>query len=286
MLLLRFGKDGVIGRLPDVFNPADNWPAKNALFTGPGGAGLLSYNEHHRLFHEMKNAAGMHHLLNEQATKLRSFGAMQASENQAGKDWIEGAGRWNSQANSKQSAGHVMDRHYLKNLSYEVLLANAGFNAKQWNLYRIPRSRGTTVHDSHVKTLIEFFFPNLYHACDRARSAFEGNAIEPSDAVSTTNVHFLETVRELTLFWLQDTIILIPHHPELARVAPWSTLLYACWTPGNGHLFNAYQTFGTIVQQQDKADNAKKQNELLSQEQLYAHVREGALQYHYHYHQN
>ena len=93
MLLLRFGRDGIIGELPHFFDTQSDWPADNSLFTGPAGYGLLSYEEHRLLFQHMKGASGMSHLLDETATKLRSYGAMQASENQAGKDWIEGAGR-------------------------------------------------------------------------------------------------------------------------------------------------------------------------------------------------
>lgn len=170
--------------------------------------------------------------------------------------------------------GHVMDKHYLKNLSYEVLLANAGFNAKQWNLYRIPRSRGTSLNDSFVKILIEFFYPDIYRQCDRARAAYEGRAYYATDAISITNLRFLQTLREITLFWLQDAVLLVERYKNLAGVAPFKTLLAGCYNDSN--LMQAYRAFGTIVLQQERADNVAVRQQLLSQEQLYQHVREGA----------
>ena len=93
MLLLRFGKDGIIGNLPDFFNPSIDWPCKNMLLTNSDGSGHLSYGIHKDLFADMKNAAGLNMLMGDSATKLRSFGAMSASENQASHPEIERAGR-------------------------------------------------------------------------------------------------------------------------------------------------------------------------------------------------
>jgi hypothetical protein len=68
MLILRFGRGGVIGELPDVFNPYNDWPSENSLITGPDGRGMMNYlgNSfaiyaigHVGLFEQMKIAAGL-----------------------------------------------------------------------------------------------------------------------------------------------------------------------------------------------------------------------------------
>ena len=83
LLILRLGKDGIIGELPNFFDPLNNWPEEMSFLTGPNGHGILEYTTHKKLFEEMKNAAGLRHLMGDSATKLRSFGAMHADEQQA-----------------------------------------------------------------------------------------------------------------------------------------------------------------------------------------------------------
>jgi hypothetical protein len=93
MLLLRFGREGIIGELPNFFDPKVDWPKMNSLLTDATCEDLLSYRVHERLFNDMRKAAGLIHLMGDCATKLRSFGAMSASEHQASHAEIERAGR-------------------------------------------------------------------------------------------------------------------------------------------------------------------------------------------------
>jgi hypothetical protein len=50
-------------------------------------------NSHVQLFAQMKTAAGLEGIMADTATKLRSFGAMNASDNQASHAEIERSGR-------------------------------------------------------------------------------------------------------------------------------------------------------------------------------------------------
>ena len=84
-----------------------------------------------------------------------------------------------------------------------------------------------------MKMLIEFFFPNLYELCDRAKAAYEGRAFYPTDAISITNLRFLQTLREITLFWLQDAVLLTERYPDLAGFEPIKTLLVGCYNDPN-----------------------------------------------------
>ena len=99
MLILRFGRGGVIGVLPDVFNQYNDWPSENSLITGPDGRGMMEYlgNSfaigHVGLFEQMKIAAGLEGVMADTLTKLRSFGAMHASDHQASHPEIERSGR-------------------------------------------------------------------------------------------------------------------------------------------------------------------------------------------------
>ena len=99
MLILRWGRGGVIGELPDFFDPMNDWPDENSLFTNEGGDGIMPYNGaydrqgHVQLFRDMKTAAGLEHLMNDCVTKLRSFGAMHAAEGQADHAEVERMGR-------------------------------------------------------------------------------------------------------------------------------------------------------------------------------------------------
>ena len=117
-----------------------------------------------------------------------------------------------------------MNHHYLKSLSIQVLLANAGFNAKHWDNYNLPRARAGHLHDPKVKGLIEFFYPNIYDQFNRANEAFNGRP-RPGDMSSETNYRFLFSLINLTLFWLQDAAVLLHRYPGFANIPPWSTML-------------------------------------------------------------
>ena len=93
MLLLRFGKEGMIGALPDFFDMYCNWTEENALFTRADGTGAMEYEEQRLIFQDMKTAAGLQNMMADSATKLRSFGAMHANEFQASHPEIERFGR-------------------------------------------------------------------------------------------------------------------------------------------------------------------------------------------------
>ena len=78
MLILRFGRGGVIGELPDVFNPYNDWPSENSLITGPDGRGMMDYlgNSfaigHVGLFEQMKIAAGLEGVMADTLTPFPS----------------------------------------------------------------------------------------------------------------------------------------------------------------------------------------------------------------------
>ena len=139
---------------------------------------------------------------------------------------LGGLRRWSSRQDSGTSAENaVLDQHYMKMLSIEACLALAGFDATQWHEYLLPRSRGTSVNDPDAKWLIEFFFPELYKTIDRVAAAYESNPHHRDDPISVTNFRFVTTIRELTLFWLQDSVIMLKEYEELACTPPWSTML-------------------------------------------------------------
>jgi len=160
MLILRFGRGGVLGELPSFFDEHNDWPNEHGFLTLDNGTGAMPYKGsqaepgHLQLFQDMKQAAGLTGIMHDSQTKLRSFGAMNASEFQASHPEIERAGRWNQGgAKASGSAGDAgcLNRHYLRNLSIEVALANAGFNAKYWNHYILPRSRGSSLQAGATK---------------------------------------------------------------------------------------------------------------------------------------
>lgn len=93
MLLLRFGKHGIVGQLPSHFDIHCMWSTEESLFTNSNATAPMSYEEQARLFRDMKTASGLHLLMGDCATKLRSFGAMHANENQASHPEINRAGR-------------------------------------------------------------------------------------------------------------------------------------------------------------------------------------------------
>ena len=99
MLILRFGRDGVIGQLPDFFNFNDDWPSYHAFLTQSNGWGVLPYTGcvsepgHVQLFADMKQVAGLLGIMAHTATKMRSFGAMHAHARRASPPEIERMGR-------------------------------------------------------------------------------------------------------------------------------------------------------------------------------------------------
>ena len=118
-----------------------------------------------------------------------------------------------------------MNQHYLKALSIEVLLASAGFNAKHWDAYVVPRGRGGSLYDPHVKALVEFFFPDLFNMWHRAVSAFEGNPVVRGDFPSETNTRFLSNLIHIVFFWFQDAVSLLDKYPDLKNQQPWRHFL-------------------------------------------------------------
>ena len=99
MLILRYGRGGVIGQLPDFFDVWNDWPSRNSLFSKSDGEGVLPYTGsvsepgHIQLFSDMKQAAGLLGIMSHTATKLRSFGAMHAHQKHASNPEIERMGR-------------------------------------------------------------------------------------------------------------------------------------------------------------------------------------------------
>ena len=182
--------------------------------------------------------------------------------------------RWNSQ-DGKGNDSTIMNRHYLRNLSTEVVLANAGFRATSWKSYYLPRARGGTIHDAHVKRLIEFFYPDLYEKCERAQRAYNGNPDAYNsmqcDAISETNLKFLENLRQITFFWLQDAVILLDKDARYGSVRPWSLLYYS----QNSDDFTA---LGNQILAAQVASNAARHTEMLSQTELLENVHNGAIQ--------
>ena len=79
----------------------------------------------------------------------------------------------------------VMNQHYLRNLSIEVLLANSGFNAKNFNHYAFPRGRAGKLSDDHVKRLIEHIYPDLRRPFNAETPSRRSQAPSNGDTVSS-----------------------------------------------------------------------------------------------------
>ena len=163
-----------------------------------------------------------------------------------------------------------MNKHYLKNLSVEVCLANAGFVATNPMGYVLPRSRGSSLSDAYVKRLIEFFYPDLYATCERAERAYRmpGHEVD-DDHSSTTNYRFTDNLREITFFWLQDACVLLHRYPDLATSAPWCTLLH------NQTAKDDLTTLGRIVLKHEADCMAKTVDVVQTQKELLSSVRNG-----------
>ena len=110
--------------------------------------------------------------------------------------------------------------------------------------------------DADCKALIEFFYPDLYDKCERAKAAAEGNPVTQGDPSSVTNNRFLDNLREITFFWLQDAVVMLTDEEQLANVAPWSTLL------ADDEMRATFNRFG------EKVSSAMKRSEILARDQL------------------
>ena len=163
-----------------------------------------------------------------------------------------------------------MDKHYLRNLSVEVVLANAGYNGRHWKEYVLPRSRGSHLLDEHVKRLIEKFYPDLYLKCDRATAAMEGNPWYQEDAISETNWRFLHNLREITFFWLQDACVLVNNTHSIASVQPWRVIFE------DEQCRNDIQRLGTTVLGQIALGQQQQHAQMLAQQELLQAVSAGA----------
>lgn len=175
-----------------------------------------------------------------------------------------------------QAEAQTMNHHYLKSMSIEVGLANAGFNAKYWNHYVLPRSRGGSLHDVHVKRLIEFIFPGLLHAHSRAQAAWYGS--DTTVFASETNFRFTEMLIHLTFFWLQDAVVLLTQYPEMKDVSPWNMLLHPEVDSLSGE-YNPRSDFhllGAQVMNAIRHSTQCSHTELLAQQELIKAARDGA----------
>ena len=175
---------------------------------------------------------------------------------------LPAAHRWTGTTGSQDKAS-VLNKHYLRSISIESALGCAGYNAKYWNHYMLPRSRANKITDADSKALIEFFYPDLYAKCDRALAASEGNPMVQSDPISVTNYRFLDNLREITFFWLQDAVIMLDDEAELAGVAPWSTLLGA-----DDEIRGALDRFGEGVKNALHRGDIALHSQLLTQQDL------------------
>ena len=159
-------------------------------------------------------------------------------------------------------------------LSIEVCLANAGFNAKDWQMYHLPRSRGTSLQDADVKQLVEFFFPDLYNLVRRATLGYHGKP-EGGDVSSVTNFRFLCNLQEMTFFWIQDAVILLGRDDlkdDLKDEPPWS------WMLANEEARKLLESIASrIGDAVENADLTAHRN-LLAQQELVASVRAGSRQ--------
>ena len=179
--------------------------------------------------------------------------------------------RWNGAGKKQGSDAHVLNHHYLKNLSIEVALANAGYSGKAWHEYILSRTHGTSLDDANMRKLIEYFWPFLYNQCARSKAAYEGKPMFREDAISETNYRFLVNLREITFFWIQDAVILLDSMPELQQVEPWAALLKPELRP-------AFDAIGTAVLRGVDASALASHQELLTQQDLMRRVHQGALQ--------
>lgn len=164
-----------------------------------------------------------------------------------------------------------MNHFYLKNLSIEVALANAGFNAKHWDAYQIPRSRGATLHDQHIKHLIEFLFPTLLYQHSRAKATFDDQPLVPNDLWSVTNNRFLENIVNITFFWLQDAVVLLDHFPDLCKVPPWHTILADVSAASN------FEMLRIQVRHHQQGYHMQHQSRLLHQDELFRAIRDACV---------
>ena len=180
-----------------------------------------------------------------------------------------------------------MNHHYLRSLSHEVTLANAGFNARHWQAYEIPRSRGSALTDNFIKRPIEWIFPDVYAKAEHARKQFNQRshtAGEQFDATyderlpewarhelfgSETNHRFLENIIEMTFFWLQDAVVLLREHPHLADVDPWRTFLSDATNRSD------LKQLSAIILREEAQAQVTNRTELLRQDELLKTVRDG-----------
>lgn len=164
-----------------------------------------------------------------------------------------------------------MNFHYLRTLSIHVLLANAGFKATNWENYNIPRSRGTSLDDLHVRQLIEFFYPGVFDMLQKADDAFRGKRLPGGVFKSQTNVLWLRNLVHITFFWLQDAVPLLQRHPELANTPPWCTMLQ------DEHAYERFRQMSVVVDAAIRSADVQHQKKLQDQEELLAAVRHGAI---------
>ena len=153
VFILRFAKQGFLGDgtkdgLPNFFDYNVDWQAEHCMLTTKTGKGRLKYKGnktigpgHLELFQDMKDAAGLWGALGDCATKLRSFGAMNAIMFNAEYLETERAGRWNSRFGATPGTSHVMNKHYLRMPSIQVAMAGVDLDATQRNNYCIPHQR-------------------------------------------------------------------------------------------------------------------------------------------------
>ena len=113
MLILRYAQAGLLGGLPDFFDAWNDWPTDNSLVTQFDGEGMISYRGTvanpgmYELFDQMKQGAAMQGLLHDIATKLRSYGAMQAAMRQSSHPEIGRAGRYHATGIAYHSIAYV-----------------------------------------------------------------------------------------------------------------------------------------------------------------------------------
>ena len=157
-------------------------------------------------------------------------------------------------------------------LACQVLLANADFNAQQWQAYRIPRGRGGAICDDVVQKLVEFFFPGLYGFIERATNAYIFNNPNPeTDPKSETNYEWLHMLREVTFFWLQDAIALMRESPEICAIPPW------CWIAEDANAVSDLESLAGLVVQAMECDDRQYSDKLLAQNEMLQAVENGVV---------
>lgn len=178
--------------------------------------------------------------------------------------------RWSTGGeNGGKAEDTVMNQHYLKNVSNEVCLANAGFNARHWNHYLLPRGRAGKLTDDFVQRLIEHLFPCLYAKVKRAKAAYDRAPEFLSDPISETNMRFTRNLQMITFFWLQDAVVLLDRIPELSSVAPWDLL-----TRGDS-IQSDFERLGTAVKKSLQDAVLIEQTKVLEQNDLLRSVQAG-----------